>query len=442
MTRLLIKNIDILTLDQQDSILRDSTLAIDGKTIAGVGRVPDGFVADQTIDGMNHVVLPGFFNAHTHVSMTLQRGWAEDLDIVRWFNERIWVAESALTEEDVYWGAALGACEMIRSGTVAFADHYFWMTRVAQVVQESGMKGLLGWCIFGSDSAAEIGPTTLELTEDFVAEFQGSANGRIKTILAPHSPYISSRAALVRAAEVAHKLGVGCHIHVAETREQYENSLRETGQTPVAYLAGLGIFDNPSIAAHAIAIDDADVEILAHKRVSVVQCAKTHMKLAMGVTRVPDLLAAGVQVALGTDGPPSNNDLDMLEVTRLAALIQKHDRHDATLFPSREVLKLATANGARAMGFVNSGVIREGADADLILIDMDKPHLVPRHDLTANVVHSARAGDVDYVIVDGRVLLQKGELTSLDEDKIKREAEARALRLVNHPLRQTQTYRP
>lgn len=440
MPRILIENADVLTLDGDNRVLLKTDLAIDGKTIVAIGRVPADFVADEKIDARNHVALPGFFNAHTHAAMTLQRGFAEDLDIVRWFNERIWMMESALTEEDVYWGAALAACEMIRSGTVAFADHYFWMPQVARVVAESGMKALLGWCVFGSDFATEMGPTTLERTADFVAEFQDSADGRVKTILAPHSPYISSARFLERTADWARRLGVGCHIHVAETREQLQRSLREHGKTPVRYLADLGIFDNPSIAAHAIHITDEDVEILRDKDATVVQCVKTHMKLAMGTTRVPDLLRAGVNVALGTDGPPSNNDLDMLEVTRLAALVQKHDRQDATLLPSMQVLKLATQNGARAMGFGKSGVLKEGADADLILVDMNRPHLVPRHDLAANIVHSARGGDVAYVIVDGKILLRRGELTTLDEERIKREAEARALRMASSNLKQTQSY--
>lgn len=442
MSRLLIENADILTLDRDNLVLRQADLAIDGKTIVAVGQVPADFAADDKIDARDHVALPGFFNAHTHAAMTLQRGYAEDLDIARWFNERIWVMESALTEEDVYWGAALAACEMIRSGTVGFADHYFWMPQVARVVADSGLKALLSWGVFGSDFAAEMGSTTLEQTADFVAEFQNSSDGRVKTILGPHSPYISSAKFLARTADMARKLGVGCHIHVAETREQLEKSVQEHGKTPVRYLADLGIFDNPSIAAHAIHITDEDIRTLGEKRATVVQCVKTHMKLAMGTTRVPDLVAAGINVALGTDGPASNNDLDMLEVTRLSALIQKHDRHDATLMPSMQVLKLATQNGARAMGFANSGVLQVGADADLILVDMRRPHLAPRHDLAANLVHSARGGDIAYVLVDGKLLLRNGELTTLDEEKIRREAEARALRMASSALKPTQTYQP
>ncbi|TAH48911.1 MAG: amidohydrolase [Chloroflexota bacterium] len=440
MSTLLIQHADLFTLDAHNAILKNSSLAIQDKYIVAIGEIPPDFRADEIIDGTNHVALPGFFNAHTHAAMTLLRGSAEDLPLDRWFNEGIWRTESALCEEDVYWGTALAACEMIRSGTVAFSDHYFYMHNVARVVQEAGMKAMLAWCVFGSNFAPEMGPTTLELTEEFVAEFQNSAGGRIQTVLGPHSPYISAERALRDAANVARKLGVGCHIHVSESPEQVANSYKQHGKSPVAYLNALGIFDQPSIAAHAIYIDDADIEILRAKNVTVAACPKTHLKLAMKTTRIMALLNAGVNVALGTDGAASNNDLDMLQVTRLAALLQKHETGDATVLPSMQALKLATQHGARAMGFANSGVIQVGAAADLILVNMDKPHLTPRHDLAANVVHSAQGSDVNYVIVDGQVLLRKGELTTLDEEKIMREAETRGLRMVQSNLAQTQRY--
>lgn len=441
MSKILVKNADVLVLDEANQILRDADIAIENKKIIALGSAPRDFVADEIIDARNHVALPGLFNAHTHAAMTLLRGSAEDLPLDRWFNQGIWRTESALQEKDVYWGAALAACEMIRGGTVGFGDHYFWMHQVARVVQESGMKALLAWCVFGSAFASEMGPTTLELTGDFVAEFQNSAGGRIKTMLAPHSPYISTRRALERAADLGRKLGVGCHIHVSESPDQVANSYKQHGKSPVAYLSALGVFDQPSIAAHAIYVNDEDIEILRAKRVTVVACPKTHLKLAMKTTRLVGLMRAGVGVALGADGAASNNDLDMLEVARLAALLQKHDTGDATVLPATQTLKLATQHGARALGFHNSGALRVGADADLILIDMDKPHLVPRHNLAANVLYSARGGDVNYVIVDGKVLLRKGELTTLDEEKIKREAEARGLRMVDSAQHQTQLYK-
>lgn len=440
---LLIRNVDALTLDAQDTVLRNTNIAIDGKKMVAIGQVPPAFAeqADEVIDGRDHVALPAFFNAHAHAPMALQRGWAEDLPFPRWLNERIWVAESALTEEDVYWGAALAACEMIRSSTVAFADHYFWMDQVARVVEEAGMKALLAWCVFGLSAQQEVGGTTLERTEEFVQRWQNAGGGRIKTILGPHSPYACTPPFLTRALEAARKLGVGIHLHVAESQEQVDNSVRQYGKTPVEHLAALGIFDVPTIAAHCLFVSDEDIAILADKRVTVPHCPKTYLKLAMGIARVPEMLARGVNVALGTDGPASNNTLDLMESIRLTTLLQKEAKRDPEMMPSRQVLKLATQNGARAMGFNSSGMLKEGAAADLILFDFDKPHLIPRHDLAANIVHSAQAGDIDYVIADGAVLLRKGELTTLDEDRILREAEKRAFRLVGQDLHKVREYR-
>lgn len=440
MSRILIQHTDALTLDEQNRVLKDVNIAIDGKTIVAIGDTPRDFVADETIDGRNHVALPAFFNAHTHAPMSLQRGWAEDLPFDRWLNERIWVAESALTEEDVYWGAALAACEMIRHGIAAFADHYFWMDQVARVVEESGMKALLAWCVFGIGADKEVGGASLERTVEFVQQWHNAADGRIKVTLGPHSPYICPPEFLRRAADDAAKLGVGIHLHVAESQEQVERSLREHRKTPVAHLASLGVFDVPTIAAHCLYVSDDDLAILADKRVTVAHCPKTYLKLAMGNARVPAMLARGINIALGTDGAASNNSLDVLESARLATLWQKNEHRDPELMPSMLMLKLATQNGARALGFGESGVLRVGARADILLFDFDKPHLVPRHDLAANIVHSAHASDVDYVMVDGRVLLRKGELTTLDEEKILREAEQRAFRLVGSEMRQVRAY--
>jgi 5-methylthioadenosine/S-adenosylhomocysteine deaminase len=440
MSCLLIQHVDALTLDQQNRVLKNTNIAIDGKTIIALGDVPREFVADETIDGRDHVALPGFFNAHVHAPMSLQRGWAEDLPFDRWLNERIWVAESALTEEDVYWGAALAACEMIRSGIVAFADHYFWMDQVARVVEESGIKALLAWCIFGLGADKEVGRASLERTEEFVERWQNAGDGRVKTTLGPHSPYICSPQFLTRALNDAVKLGVGIHLHVAESQAQVARSLKEHGKTPVAHLASLGVFDVPTIAAHCLYVNDADIAILADKRVTVPHCPKTYLKLAMGIARVPTMLARGVNVALGTDGPASNNTIDILESARLTTLLQKNEQRDPEILPSMQMLKLATQNGARALGFADSGVLRVGARADVILFDFAKPHLRPRHDLAANIVHSAHASDVDHVIVDGRVLLRKGKLTTLDEETILREAERRAFRLVGQEMRQLRDY--
>ncbi|MBC7251868.1 MAG: amidohydrolase [Anaerolineae bacterium] len=441
MSRVLIKNADVITLDGPDEVLRGTDIAIADGIIEAVGTAPADFVPDEVLDATDQVVMPGFFNAHTHAPMTLVRGWAEDLPLDRWFNERIWVAESALTEEDVYWGAALAAAEMIRSGTVGFADHYFWMDRVAEVVEQSGLRATLAWCVFGLGAEQEIGGTTLEMTVDFVQRWQGAGDGRIRTVLGPHSPYVCPADFLARVAEKAAELGVGVHLHVAESKEQVENSLGQHGRTPIAHLAHLGIFDVPAIAAHSIYVNDEDLSILAAKGVSVASCTGCYMKLGMGVPRLPEMLSRGINVALGTDGTASNNNLDMLEEARLAALMHKNAHQDPQLLPGDLVLRLATQNSARAMGFPRSGVIAPGYAADLVVFDFHQPHLRPRHNLIANVIYAAQAGDIRHLMVAGRWLMRDRELLTLDEERIMYEAERRAWRMVGEELHVVREYK-
>jgi len=441
MSAILIRHADVITLDDRDRVLKDASIAIRDGRILAVGEPPPGFVADEELDATDHVALPGFFNAHTHAAMTLERGWAEDLPLDRWFNERIWVAESALEEEDVYWGAALAACEMIRGGTVAFGDHYFWMDRVAQVVEAAGMKALLAWCVFGLGADQEIGGTTLERTVEFVQRWHKAADGRIRTILGPHSPYVCPSPFLARVARESARLGVGVHLHLAESREQVETSRRQYGKTPVAHVADLGLFEHPSLAAHCLYLSDEDMTILADKGVHVAHCPKTYMKLSMGVAPVLALRRRGVNVAVGTDGTASNNNLDMLEATRLTVLVQKLWQNDPEALPSLTALRLATRAGAQALGFPESGVLAPGCPADLILVDFRRPHLCPRHDLAANLVHSAQSSDVSHVMVNGRWLMADGQLLTLDEERIRHEAERRAWRMVSQELRIVREYR-
>jgi len=441
MTSILIQNVTAITLDDQDRILHDVDIAIKDRTITAVGKAPKSFAADEVIDGRERVALPGFFNAHTHAAMTLERGWAEDLPFDRWLNEKIWVAESALEEEDVYWGAALACCEMLRAGVVGFADHYFWMDQVARAVEEAGMRANLSWCQFGLGAGREVGGAVLEDTIRFVREWHGGAGGRIRCALGPHSPYMCPPEFLRRVARAARELNVGIHLHVAESQEQVANSLAVHGKTPVGHLASLGLFDVPAIAAHCIAVDDEDITILAEKGVSVAHTPKTYLKLAMGVAPLPRLLAGGVNVALGTDGPASNSDLNMLEVLRITGLYHKNALGQPGSLPRTQLLRLATQAGARALGFAESGVLSPGAPADLTLLDTRAPHWFPRHDVAAGIVYTAHPSDVSHVIVDGQLLMREGDLLTLDEERIRYEAERRAFRMVGTPMRQVRAYR-
>ncbi len=439
--KILIANVDAITLDSQGTILRGANIAVEGGIIRAVGAVPEAFAEGaEVIDGYNHVALPAFYNAHCHSPMTFERGWAEDLPLDRWFNERIWVAESALTPDDVYWGAALAACEMLRSGCVAFNDHYFYMDRVAEVVEQSGMKAALTWCQFGLGADKEVG-ADLAGTLAFVDRWQGAAGGRIKTILGPHSPYVCPPEFLREVSALAREHGVPLHIHLAESPEQMKNSLKQHGLTPTAHLEACGVFDVPCIAAHALYLTDADIEILARRGVTVAHCPITYMKLAMGVNDLAKVISAGVNVAIGTDGPGSNSDMDMKEAVRFTPLLQKYHTRNAETLPGDAPLRMATANGARAMGFGSAGALEAGRAADITLFDFDKPHLYPRHDLVANLVHSAKGGDVSHVIADGKLLYRNGEVLGLDEEKIKAEAERHARRMVNQNLKIVREYK-
>ena len=325
------------------------------------------------------------------------------------------------------------------NGASIFGDHYFFMDRVAEVVQEAGLRATLAWCVFGMGADTEIGKG-LEHSIEFVQRWQGAANGRIRTVLGPHAPYSCPPEFLETVAERAAELDVGVHLHVSEFRDQLESSLSKYGVTPIKFLEERGILDRPTIAAHCIWITDEDMDILQAKNVHVVQCPNTHMKLGMGVTRVPELLAKGVNVALGTDGPAANNDLDMLQEAQLTTLIQKHQHMDPEMLPAEQALRLATQGGARALGFPDSGVIAPGRPADLIIFDFRKPHLRPRHNLLSNVMYSAKSPDISHVIVDGQILMKEGELTTLDEERILYEAERRAWRMVNQDMRIVRSY--
>jgi 5-methylthioadenosine/S-adenosylhomocysteine deaminase len=438
--RTLIKDVTVISLDKDDGVLRDVAIALEDCEILAVGDVPEDFEPDRVIDGRERVALPGFVNAHCHAAMTLERGWAEDLPFDRWLNEKIWVAESALEEEDVYWGAALACCEMIRGGIVAFADHYFWMPQVGRAVEESGMKAHLVWAQFGTGTEQEVGGITLDDTASFVQEWHGAADGRIRCGMGPHSPYMCPPDFLRQVVEAAQDLDVGIHIHVAESQEQVDNSLEAHGKTPVAHLDDLGVFDVPTIAAHCIVVNDEDLAILAEKGVHVAHTPKTYLKLAMGVAPLPRFLENDVHAALGTDGPASNNDLNMLEVLRITGLHHKNALGKPEALPRTKLLRLATQAGAQAMGFEGSGVLAPGHPADLILLDTSGPHWFPRHDLAAGVVYSAHPSDVTHVFVDGKMIMQDGQLLTLDEERIRYEAERRAFRMVGTPMRQVRQY--
>lgn len=442
MSSTLIRGLSIVTLDEEGTIFESADLLITDGHIVQVGDLTDSLQVDETLDGHGKAAMPGLVNSHCHSPMTFERGWAEDLPFDRWLNEKIWVSESALTSDDVYWGAALAACEMIRSGTVAYNDKYFYMDRVAEVVEQSGLKAGLTWTVFGIGAEAEMG-RDLEGTIQWIQDTHNGASGRIRCFLGPHSPYICPPDFLAEVVEKAHELGTGIHFHLAESAAQVEGSLERHGLRPVQHVDRLGVFEVPGgcVAAHCLAIDETDTEILAEKGVHVPHAPITYMKLAMPFPPLEPRLEKGVRVSLATDGPASNADMDMFATIRTTALIHKYQSGDPTAIAGDSALRMATQAGALAMGFEGMGVIAPGASADLILIDLDAPHLYPRHELVANLVHSAKGADVSDVMVGGRWLMRERELLTLDEERIQFEADQHAKAMLNRGMSQVREYR-
>lgn len=362
------------------------------------------------IDGRGMALMPGLVNTHCHVPMTLMRSYADDLPLMPWLQEYIWPFEAGMTPDDIEMGAELAVAEMLLGGTTCFADMYLQEAEVAKVVEKTGIRALLSSTFFASNRDG-FERDIAELT----ARYPAPGDGRVSLMLDPHSPYSCSKEDLLYIKELSHKLHIGINLHVAETLEEMEIIRERTGMSPVKYLDSLGLLAPSTIAVHCVYVSEEDIDILRQRGVSVSHNPQSNMKLASGVSPVTAMMAKGVNVAIGTDGAASNNDLDMWEEMRSASLLQKVARMDACVLPAWEVLKMATVNGARAVGLGGRiGQIREGMLADLIMVDMRKPHLNPVSNVISNLVYCAKSADVHTVIVDGRIVVREGRLLGAD----------------------------
>lgn len=397
--------------------------------IMAVGDVPADFRPAKIIDGTNHLAIPGFVNAHTHTSMTLLRSFGDDMKLMDWLNNKVWPTEAKMNSEDIYWGAMLAMLEMVRTGTTAFVDMYGpWMERVAEATMDAGLRGVLSRGIIG---VAPDGEHKIQENIELYKNFHGAADGRITVMFGPHAPYTCPPAFMKKVAKAAQDLGAEIHIHMHETLDEINGSLKEYGRRPFAWVADTGLFSGKgTIAAHCVHLDDEDIEIIKKYNIRVAHNPGSNMKLASGVAPVPRLLKEGVVTALGTDGTSSNNNLDMLEEVNLAAMLHKVNELDPMAVPAGTALKMGTEYGALAAGFKNVGKIAAGFKADITLFNMQGPAWYPRHDIVSLLVYAANSSSVDTVICDGRVLMEKNELKTLDEERIIFEANRCAERLV------------
>lgn len=424
MSKLLLKNIELLDTPNGEV----NVIAVEDGKISYIGKdLPDSFAADEVIDGKGMLATAGMVNTHGHVSMTLLRSYADDMALMDWLENKIWPIEAKMNAKDIYWGAMLGIAEMLKSGTTCFADMYCFMDDVARAVAETGIRANLSRGLIGlaPDKDEKLAENT-----QLVKDWQGYDNGRIRITYGPHAPYTCPVEYLQKVIEAAQANNAEIQMHLCETKGEVENCIKEHGVTPIKLMDQLGMFEQGTIAAHCVYLTEDDMDIMAAKNVRVAHNPQSNLKLASGIAPVASMLGKGICVGLGTDGASSNNNLDMLEECRAAAMLHKTTTLNPLAVPAAQAWDMATVNGAQVLGFDELGKLSVGQQADIVLWNMHKPYWYPRHNKLSLLVYAANSSDADTVIVNGKVVLQNGSMTLFDEEKIYAEANLRAQKLL------------
>ena len=402
---ILIKNALILNPNNFEE--KKQSLLIKNDLIAEISDEIDESIVDKIIDASGKILLPGLVNTHTHLSMTLFRGLADDLSLDSWLNDHIWPMEANLYGDFCYIGALLGAVELIKSGTTTFSDMYFYMEDVARAVDEAGIRAVLsyGMIDFGD---AERREAEIKENLDLFKNCNGMADGRIKVFFGPHSPYTASEELLIKVRQLADEYNMGIHIHVSETQKEINDISEEKGLRPFEYLDKIGFLGPDVLAAHCVWLSDEEIDIIKKNNVKVSHNPCSNMKLASGIAPISKLLEKDVCVSIGTDGASSNNNLDLIEELKTASLLQKVSTLDPNVLNSHEALAMGTINGAEALGLSDEiGSIEVGKKADIILIDKNSANMVPDSTtLTSNVIYSANGSNVDTTICNGKILME------------------------------------
>jgi 5-methylthioadenosine/S-adenosylhomocysteine deaminase len=421
----LIYNALLLTMEPDSQPVYQGYVAIQGGKIAALGQaegkknLPS---AKELCDAGGSLVMPGLVNCHCHAAMTLFRGLADDLPLEQWLHQHIFPAEGRWVDFDfAYTGTQLAAAEMIRAGATCVADAYFGATGARQALQKAGMRAVVTQGVIDFPAPGVPDPAdNLKVAGDFIDSGNQAGSDLVTSSLFCHSPYTCSAATLQGAKALTRAYNLPFFIHLAETRPEVEQSREQRGMSPVAYLDSLGLLDENTVAVHAVWVDETDRKLLADRRVKVCHCPESNLKLASGIAPVADLLDRGVAVGLGTDGAASNNNLDLWGEMSLAAKLHKVASLDPTVLPARRVVEMATLAGARVLGLEGvTGSLTPGKAADLIVIDLQQPHLTPLYDPYSHLVYTAGAGDVRHVMVQGRWLLRDRQLLTLDWRNIK-----------------------
>ncbi|MDD5340321.1 MAG: amidohydrolase [Candidatus ainarchaeum sp.] len=431
----LIKNATVLT--PRGAVHGD--LFTEANTIAAIGRCRER--AEHVIDGTGKIAMPGLVNAHTHVAMNIFRGYGEDLPLTRWLEEKIWPIEAKQKPSDIAASARLAFCEMLRSGTTAFAEMCLFDTKgIFTAAKQAGMRGIISRCFLDFEDPGRMKQQLREIPGSL--EYGDGAT--LRPSVAAHAPYTCSEEILIRSKELARKRPYACseeiilkskelaqkkglkyQIHVSETRQEVFDVMKKRGKYPYEYLDSIGVMDKDSLFAHGGWLTKREILLGGKRGVSMAHCPVSSMKLATGgIAQITELDAAGANVCLGTDGSASNNSLDMFQTMKVAALLQKHHYWQADILPCRKVLDFATVNGAKALGF-DAGALEPGKLADVVLLERG-PNMHPEHDLISNIVYAAGPQNVTDVIIDGRPVMLGREILTLDEKAVMEEADRSA----------------
>jgi len=430
---ILIEGGTVLTLDGADTILHSGSVAVRGDRIVAVGPRADiasRYRGRRVVDASGRVVMPGLVNAHTHAAMTCFRGIADDLELMEWLNRYIFPAEAKNVDPELaYWGSLLACAEMIRSGTTCFCDMYIFEDETARAASLAGMRCLLGEVLFDFPSPSFKTPDEgLACTESLIEKWAG--HDLVRITVEPHALYTCSPELLKKSKALADRHGVPLSLHLLETRSEREELTTKLGCSPVRFLRDTGLLDANLLAFHCVWLDEPDIEMMARAGAKAVHNPESNMKLASGIAPVPALQAAGVTVALGTDGCASNNNLDMFGEMDSAAKLEKVERMDPTLMPARTVLRMATCQGAKVLGMDGQvGRLQKGMKADVIVLNLNKPHLTPLYNAYSQIVYAASGADVETAIINGRIVMKNRRILTFDEQEAMRRVSAIAGRV-------------
>jgi len=408
--------------------VEDAEILIEDQLIVYAGKRSEApaFEADETIDGHGALAMPGLCNMHTHTPMTLLRSIGSDLPLDRWLNEAIFPVEKHLTDDAVRAGTDLGILEMLRFGTTSFNDMYMHMDMEAEAVRDSGMRALLGHGVVDFDESCSDLLPNIALIE----KWNHAADDRIRVALAPHSEGATTQKVMEKIRDAAEAYKVPVHVHVSETKLDFDGSLERRGLTPPQYLEKLGMLEFPVLAAHCVWFTDEDIELFARRGAVILHNPVSNLKLASGIAPISKMLKAGCKVAIGTDGVASNNNLNLWEEIKLMPMLQKGTTLDPTVVSPAQTIAAATSVGAKGMGYDNLGLLKAGYLADLILVNISEAHMLPCNDMESNLVYSVQGSDVCMTMVNGKVLYHNGVYTTLDAGLVMERAKKEAALLL------------